>query len=170
MRIGIVNRQPEVAEVLRRALALVPEREVAWTAARGEAAVELCRRDRPDLVLLDLFLPDIDGVETSRRIMATAPCAILLLTAGIEAHAGRVFQAMGEGALDAIDLPVLEGVGDPASVRAACAPLIAKIEAIAGLLGRRRALRPRILQTSQQDQRPCKALNREPQFNVPTAR
>ena len=50
-------------------------------AADGLAGVELCSRERPDLVVLDLMLPGMDGLEVCRRIQAERQTAVLMLTA-----------------------------------------------------------------------------------------
>lgn len=131
MRIGIVNDLPMAAEVLRRVVAAAPAFRVAWIAGTGEDAVALCHRDLPDLVLMDLVMPGMDGVEATRRIMAETPCAILLVTASVDANVSRVFDAMGHGALDAVDTPSL-GTGDPGE---GAAPLLRKITAISRLVG-----------------------------------
>jgi DNA-binding response OmpR family regulator len=47
----------------------------------GPAGVELCRRVRPDLVVLDLMLPGLDGLEVCRRVQAERPVPVLMLTA-----------------------------------------------------------------------------------------
>jgi two-component system response regulator WspF len=131
MRIGIVNDLPMAAEALRRVMALTPEHQLAWIASDGAEAVDQCARDRPDLVLMDLIMPRMDGVEATRRIMADTPCAILVVTADVESNAARVFAAMGHGALDAVDTPLL-GSGD---LLASAQPLLAKIAAIGRLIG-----------------------------------
>ena len=131
MKIGIVNDLPMAAEVLRRALALAPEHQVAWIAKDGYEAVELCALQTPDLVLMNLVMPGMDGVEATRRIMARTPCAIMIVTISVESNASRVFEAMGYGALDAIDTPQFRS-GDMLT----CAtPLLAKIAAIGRLIG-----------------------------------
>ncbi len=131
MRIGIVSGLPDMREALLQALALAPDHQLAWTAGDGVEAVEQCARDRPDLLLMDLIMPRMDGVEATRRIMARTPCAILIVTADIDGNAGRVFAAMRHGALDAVDMP-LPGPGNlPGGVQ----PLLAKIAAITSLIG-----------------------------------
>jgi len=54
--------------------------EVVGEAGDGQEAIATAARLRPDLILLDLLLTGMDGVETTRRVMATTPCAILLVT------------------------------------------------------------------------------------------
>ncbi|MGE6919683.1 chemotaxis response regulator protein-glutamate methylesterase [Achromobacter kerstersii] len=132
MRIGIVNDLQIAVETLRRAIALEPGLQVAWVASNGEEAVAHCARDRPDVVLMDLIMPVMDGVEATRRIMAESPCAIVVVTADVARHTSRVFDAMGHGALDAVDTPVVGG----ADMRTAAAPLLRKIRNIGWLIGR----------------------------------
>ncbi len=129
MKIGIVNDLAIAVEALRRALAQRPEHTVLWTAASGEEAIALCAQDRPDLVLMDLLMPGMDGVEATRQIMARTPCAVLVVTASVKDNAPLVFEAVGHGAIDATDVPVLD---DGA---AGAAPLLAKIDTIGKLIG-----------------------------------
>jgi two-component system, chemotaxis family, response regulator WspF len=106
MRIAIVNDLSMAVEVLRRLVRSVAGYQVAWTAADGAEAVEKCLRDRPDLILMDLIMPVMDGVEATCAIMREAPCAILVVTATVSGNASKVFEAMGCGALDAVATPV----------------------------------------------------------------
>ena len=126
MKIGIVNDMPLAVEALRRALSGDPGHQVIWTAKDGAEAVALSTKERPDLILMDLLMPNIDGVEATRQIMSSQPCPILVVTANVGVNAGRVFEAMAYGALDAIDTPYL-GTGDP---RKNAAPLLKKIHDI----------------------------------------
>lgn len=132
MRIAIVNHMPLSVEALRRALVHAPEHSVAWVARNGLEAVEKCARDRPDLILMELALPKMGGVEATRRIMAQKPCAIVVVTNSVNEQAGAVFEAMSAGALDAVNTPALGGVGVNADARA----LLAKVATIDRLLGR----------------------------------
>jgi two-component system response regulator WspF len=130
MKIGIVNDLPLAVEALRRALMQKPGYQVIWVARNGAEAVEQCAKATPDLVLMDLIMPVMDGVETTRRIMAHTPCAILIVTVSVGSNASRVFEAMGHGALDAVDTPAL-GLGD---LNDSASPLLAKIETIRKLI------------------------------------
>ena len=134
MRIGIANDSPIAVDVLRRALSLRPEHAVIWVAREGAEAIARCERSTPDLLLMDLVMPGTDGVEATRRIMATAPCAILIVTVSVGAIAARVFEAMGYGAIDAVDTPML-GRGD---FEESSAPFLKKIDTVAKLVGTRR--------------------------------
>lgn len=131
MNIAIVNDMPLATEALRRAVALLPGGKVVWTARNGAEAVEACARQTPDLILMDLVMPIMDGVEATRRIMAKTPCAILVVTVSVGTNLNRVYEALGQGALDAVDTPPLGG-GD---IRAAAAPLLAKIRVLREMVG-----------------------------------
>ncbi len=78
-RVLVVDDEPMVREVLQRYLEL--EGFEVTTAEDGEAALASFARDRPQLVLLDLMLPRIDGLEVFRRMRADAPTPVIMLTA-----------------------------------------------------------------------------------------
>jgi two-component system, chemotaxis family, response regulator WspF len=107
MRIALVNDTALALEALQRVLATEPRHSVAWSARDGEEAVRRAALDLPDLILMDLLMPGINGVEATRRIMAATPCPILVVTASVEARATLVYEALGAGALDAIRTPSL---------------------------------------------------------------
>jgi two-component system, chemotaxis family, response regulator WspF len=130
MNIGIVNDLPLAVEALRRAIAQRPEHRVLWVATDGAQAVDFCVANPPDLVLMDLVMPKVNGVAATRSIMERAPCAILIVTASVDANTSYIYEAMGAGALDAVDTPTLvQGV--------LAEPLLAKIEQIERLLATR---------------------------------
>jgi two-component system response regulator WspF len=131
MRIGIVNDVIMAREALRRVLVSSPNHKVAWTANDGGEAIARAREDRPDLILMDLFMPGIDGVEATRQIMYQSPCAILVVTATVSGHLDKVYEAMGHGALDAIDTPTLAPRGEVAGIQL----LLNKVESIGKLIG-----------------------------------
>jgi two-component system response regulator WspF len=111
MRIAIVNDSLLAVESLRRVIATAPEHEIAWLAYNGAEAVERCAQDTPNLILMDLIMPVMDGVVATRQIMTHTPCAILVITATIQGNGAKVFEAMGAGALDALNTPILGADG-----------------------------------------------------------
>ena len=81
MRILVVDDHPVVRSGLRLLLGTIAGLEVVGEAADGEGAVRECRLLSPDVVLMDLSMPGIGGVEAIRRIRAAQPeVAILVLT------------------------------------------------------------------------------------------
>ncbi len=75
----VVDDDPKITQLLRRALAL--EGYSVQTAGSGAAALDSARSHEPDLVILDILMPGIDGLEVCRRLRATGETPILLLTA-----------------------------------------------------------------------------------------
>ncbi len=109
MKIAIANDDPIAAELLEFIVTSVPEHEIAWVAVDGGQAVSLARDNAPDLILMDIYMPVLDGVATTRKIMTHSPCAILIVTSSVDDHSGKVFDAMGAGAVDAVNTPILVG-------------------------------------------------------------
>ncbi len=138
MKIGIVSAVPADVAALLRALALTAQHAVAWQADSVDQACQLCKRELPDLVLMDLFVPDGGAAEGTRRIMASTPCAILLLASDVGTYASQVFEAMGQGALDAVDMPH----PDTSSPRVNAAAFLYKLDAVARRLAAPRAAPP----------------------------
>jgi chemotaxis response regulator CheB len=131
MKIAIVNDVAMAIEAVRQVVLSTGEHEIVWTATNGREAVEQCCRNKPDLVLMDLIMPRAAGVEATRRIMARCPCAILVVTANVTNNCSKVFEAMGAGALDAVNTPALEWPNPCNGAR----ELLAKIETIRKLIG-----------------------------------
>jgi DNA-binding NarL/FixJ family response regulator len=81
LRVLLVDDHPVVRSGLRALLASLPDVEVVGEAADGAAAVELAVTAQPDVVLMDLGLPVLDGVAATRALAAQAPrVAVLVLT------------------------------------------------------------------------------------------
>ena len=124
-----MNDMFAAVECLRRAV-IHGGHEVAWVAGNGEEAVSKCVADHPDLVLMDLFMPVMDGVEATRLIMEKAPCPIVVVTSSVDDHAARAFEAMGVGAVDAVNTPIC-GISDDMS---GARDLLNKLETIQKLV------------------------------------
>ena len=133
MRIAIVNDLSLAREVLRRLVLSVPGYAVAWVAEDGDEAVRKAAADRPDAILMDLVMPRLNGVEATRQIMKQSPCPILVVTATIPGHYELVIQAMGAGALDAVETPALGPGGTVQNGK----PLLARLAKLADAEPRR---------------------------------
>ena len=142
MRVAIVNDEAVAVEVLRRVIAASPDHSLAWIARNGAEAVRLCEQDPPDVVLMDLIMPVMDGVEATRRIMAETPCAILIVTGDVSRNTSTVFAALGAGAVDVVATPKMAHPADGSSGDA----LINKIKLV-GQLGIPRFQTPRFVLT-----------------------
>lgn len=96
IRILIVDDHPVFRFGLRSLLSSVPEMEVIAEATSGEAAADEAKHLEPDIILMDINLPGINGIEATRRILATQPeIGILILTMFED---DSVFEAIQAGA------------------------------------------------------------------------
>ena len=78
-RVLVVDDDPSIAAALRRAL--LYEGYAVTVAADGVSALQRAQADSPDLVILDIMLPGIDGIEVCRRLRAEDDVPVLMLTA-----------------------------------------------------------------------------------------
>jgi len=93
MRVLIVDDEPPARERLRSMLAEAGDFEVAGEAGHGEQAIDLVDRLTPDIVLLDVRMPGIDGLEVARHLAALpAPPAVIFTTA-FDEYALRAFDS-----------------------------------------------------------------------------
>ena len=114
MDIGIVNDLTICIESLQKVLTSAPEHQVVWIARNGQEAVKRCKEYTPDLILMDLMMPVMNGVEATREIMQSSPCPILVVTSTVTGNSAKVFEAMSAGALDAVATPVIGKMGEVA--------------------------------------------------------
>ena len=81
IRVLIVDDHGVVRDGLGRLIAALPDMDVVGLAADGADAIEQCRTSQPDVVLMDLEMAGVDGIEATRRILVDAPdTAVLVLT------------------------------------------------------------------------------------------
>jgi two-component system KDP operon response regulator KdpE len=99
--IMVVDDEPAILRVLRAGLEARGYR--VRTASRGQEAIDASAIDAPDLIVLDLTLPDVDGVEVCRRIRGWSDVPIVVLSA--DGSDSRKVRALDEGADDYVTKP-----------------------------------------------------------------
>ena len=97
IRVLIIDDHEIVREGLQTLLAEEPDFEVVGSAGDGAAAVALAEATKPDVIVMDLVMPGLDGIEATRRILGKDPSArVLVLTTFVDDQ--RVREAIQAGA------------------------------------------------------------------------
>jgi DNA-binding NarL/FixJ family response regulator len=97
IRVVLAEDHAMVRRGLEQFLGGVEDLEVVGLAADGAEAIEVARATRPDVVLMDLQMPGVDGVQATRAIVAEGTAAVLVLTSFSDAE--RILGALDAGAL-----------------------------------------------------------------------
>lgn len=103
MRIVIADDEPLARERLRGLLADIPDAEVVAEAGDGHEALNACAAHEPDLVLLDIAMPGIDGLEVARHLATFDPQPLVVFCTAYDEHALSAFEA---AAVDYLVKPV----------------------------------------------------------------
>jgi DNA-binding NarL/FixJ family response regulator len=126
----IADDQALVRVGLRKILESEPELEVVGEAEDGEDAVAEARRLRPDVVLMDIRMPVLDGIEATRRIVAAQPAVrvLVLTTFGLDTYVYDALRAGASGFMlkDAPPEEIAAGVRIVASGDALLAPAVTR--------------------------------------------
>jgi DNA-binding NarL/FixJ family response regulator len=98
IRVVVADDQEIVREGFAALLATRPDLAVVGTASDGEEAVRICRAERPDVVLMDVRMPGLDGIEATRRLTGddeAHPRVLILTTFDLDEY---VYDALAAGA------------------------------------------------------------------------
>jgi two-component system chemotaxis response regulator CheB len=133
----IVDDTITYRKILSDAASTFSELEVVGTAPSGAIALRKMEQNPAQLVLLDIHMPDMDGVETLRRIKKTFPDTFVVMVSGISSRgAETTIQALQLGALDFIRKP------DGANVEVNFQHLISDLKPVVRLVALRLQIRP----------------------------
>lgn len=126
VRVFLADDSAVVRQVIGRMLQEKHGFEVCGTAADGQAALDAIPRVRPDVVVLDVEMPVMDGLAVLRRLMGRQPLPVVMLSAHTRAGSAATVEALALGAVDFVPK------GMPGGLDAMVAELAAKICVAAG--------------------------------------
>ncbi|MCX5859108.1 MAG: response regulator [Proteobacteria bacterium] len=108
IRVLVVDDSPLIREIIIKILEKDPEFSVVGEAEDGSEAIRLTQNIRPDLIIMDLYMPVMDGFQAIEKIMAYHPTPILVATSALAREGKSIsFRALELGALEVIDKPTL---------------------------------------------------------------
>ena len=150
IRVLLVDDEDLIRAGLELILSAEDDLTVVGQAGTGAEAVQVAAASRPDVVLLDIRMPGMDGIEAARRILATRPVpprVIMLTTFDLDEYVLEAFRAGASGFLlkDASRARIVDGIRSVASGEALLAPsvtsrLIERFAASGGTVRRPRGL------------------------------
>ncbi len=131
LNVLVVDDSASVRELLTHIVNSAPDMHAVGLAKDGLEAVQMTQSLHPDVILMDLIMPRMDGLEATREIMHQVPTPIVLVTASLSLHETNIaFRAMSLGALAVQRKPV--GPGN-AQFAAEAAQLVNKLRLMAGV-------------------------------------
>lgn len=114
IRVLIAEDSLVARELLVAILQSAPGLQVVGTARDGAEAVRLARRLKPDVITMDVHMPELDGFAATRQIMAEIPRPIVIISASLNKHErDMTFSALEAGALSVLEKPTMD---DPPEV------------------------------------------------------
>jgi len=142
VRVFLVDDSAVVRLVLRRALRSDPGLTVVGEAMSGAEALRRIPHVEPDIVLMDVLMEGMDGIETARTLMQKSPRPVLVVSDLAERDERLSFRALQAGALDVIRKPSAEALEDPTTRARLCRKvrLLAEVPVVTRY---RRETRPR---------------------------
>lgn len=146
LRVLVVDDSPVARSVLRSILESAPGVEVVGTACNGWEGVQMATQLQPDVITMDVRMPEMDGYEATQQIMAYHPRPILIVTASLaKQDVDFSFRMLEAGALDIFEKPSGD---DPEALRGRAQALVervrllSRVRVITHLRGRRKVHAP----------------------------
>jgi two-component system chemotaxis response regulator CheB len=130
-KVVLVEDSPVALEILQRLLNSSPEVDVVGVARDGIEGLEVINRTRPDVICTDLLMENMDGLELTKRVMATDPRPILVISNFVrKTDVDNVFRLLQAGAADVFPKPMTDSPTDYEQLRNA---LVTKIKILSNM-------------------------------------
>jgi two-component system, chemotaxis family, protein-glutamate methylesterase/glutaminase len=110
IRVLVVDDSPLICKLIAGVLNSDSEILVVGIAGNGKEALDIVPDLKPDIIILDIHMPVMDGFELTKQIMAYYPTPIIIVSTSVFEDMNKVFKAISFGALDVIDKNSLEFV------------------------------------------------------------
>jgi Chemotaxis response regulator containing a CheY-like receiver domain and a methylesterase domain len=176
LRILIVDDSTLMRQFLRSVIATDTTLQVVGEATNGREAIEQTALLRPDVIIMDVRMPVMDGLETTEQLMAYHPTPILALTASLSHYDVNItFKMLEAGALDVIEKPALDDAGAVEQAKRDLIrriKLLSRVRVVTHLRGRRRSAQWRAAEPAPATPASLVAHNNQPNdptFAPPTA-
>ncbi len=105
IRVLIVDDSPLIRQVMNDILSKVPDLEVVGQATNGKEGVALAKSLRPDVVTMDVEMPEMTGLEALSELMASSPVRVVMVSTKTKEGASTTLEALELGAIDFVAKP-----------------------------------------------------------------
>ncbi len=129
IKVALVEDSPVALEILQRLINSSDEAEVVGTASDGRQGLKVIANTQPDVICTDLDMPNMDGFEFTKQLMANYPKPILVISNAVHPHnVDNIYDLMQAGALDFFPKPT---TGNPTDYEKLTKALVRKIKVLA---------------------------------------
>lgn len=113
IRVMVVEDSAVSRELLVSIFQSSPDLQVIGTARNGMEAVRLAKRLKPDVITMDVYMPEMDGLEATRQIMSEIPCPVVIISASLnKSQQELTFNALQAGALSVLEKPAMNDLAE----------------------------------------------------------
>jgi|GEM_PF-100845 len=106
IKVGIIDDARQIRYMLRKIISESPDFEIVWEAALPSEAMPLLKKNKPDVITLDLHMPEMNGVELLKSYIRDYPIPTIIISSLGKNESPLVFEALENGAVDYMQKPV----------------------------------------------------------------